>query len=212
MAALLESESPAPAATQVLAEAAADASTYSSTGEMIKGRMPELVKGAGFAPKDGNTPLTDQTDILRRASQASLDLRLMKGDGGNVPATLMARAADVQHWSIFYNLAGTGTDPDRPRSASLQCTRGQFSDFSTARPAVPDCQSLEDTWVAVTLDSAIAQLNALGYVRGFAGVELKRPDLPGLPADLVYVFDCPWERTYVAISGNTGAEVWYQVY
>ena len=76
MAALLESESPAPAATQVLADAAAESSTYSSTGEMIKGRMPELVKGAGFAPKGGNTPLTDQTDILRRASQASLDLRM----------------------------------------------------------------------------------------------------------------------------------------
>ena len=48
-----------------------EAGSYSSTGEMIKGRMPELVKGAGFAPKGGNMPLTDQTDILRRASQAA---------------------------------------------------------------------------------------------------------------------------------------------
>ena len=77
MAALLETENPAPAAaSEVIAAAAADASTYSSTGEMIKGRMPELVKGAGFAPKGGNMPLSDQTDILRRASQASLDLRM----------------------------------------------------------------------------------------------------------------------------------------
>ena len=187
---------------------------------MSIGRIALALLGAAVAAQAQVDLNTLESSASRFAShgvqglpgQASLDLRLMKGDGGNVPATLMARAADVQHWSIFYNLAGTGTDPDRPRSASLQCTRGQFSDFSTARPAVPDCQSLEDTWVAVTLDSAIAQLNALGYVRGFAGVELKRPDLPGLPADLVYVFDCPWERTYVAISGNTGAEVWYQVY
>jgi len=77
VAALLEAEAPAPAAaSEVLASAAADSSTYSSTGEMIKGRMPELVKGAGFAPKGGNMPLSDQTDILRRASQASLDLRM----------------------------------------------------------------------------------------------------------------------------------------
>jgi len=76
VAALLGAENPAPAGQQVLADAAAEAGTYSSTGEMIKGRMPELVKGAGFAPKGGNMPLSDQTDILRRASQASLDLRM----------------------------------------------------------------------------------------------------------------------------------------
>ena len=76
MAALLEAENPAPQAAQVLSDAASEAGSYSSTGEMIKGRMPELVKGAGFAPRGGNMPLNDQTDILRRASQASLDLRM----------------------------------------------------------------------------------------------------------------------------------------
>ena len=76
MAALLEAENPAPQAAQVLSDAASEAGSYSSTGEMIKGRMPELVKGAGFAPRGGNMPLSDQTDILRRASQASLDLRM----------------------------------------------------------------------------------------------------------------------------------------
>jgi hypothetical protein len=42
---------------------------------MIKGRMPDLVKGAGLAPKGGNTVLTDQGDILTRASRATLALR-----------------------------------------------------------------------------------------------------------------------------------------
>ena len=45
---------PGPAATQVLADAAAESSTYSSTGEMIKGRMPEP-QGA-CAPKGGTRP------------------------------------------------------------------------------------------------------------------------------------------------------------
>ena len=142
-----------------------------------------------------------------------LDLRLIRGDSGNVPATLMAQAGDVQRWSIFYDISGgVGSGPGRPLSASLLCTRGQFSDYHTAGPAVPDCKSLEDTWVAVTLDSAIAQLNAQGYARGFTGVELRRPDLAGVPDGLVYIFNCPWERTFVAISGNTGALAWTQMY
>jgi hypothetical protein len=58
-----------------------DGSTYSRTGDMIKGRMPDLVKGAGLAPKGGNMPLSDQTDILRRASQATLDLRMATRQG-----------------------------------------------------------------------------------------------------------------------------------
>ena len=37
--------------------------------------MPDLVKGAGLAPKGGNTLLTDQADILTRSAQASLDIR-----------------------------------------------------------------------------------------------------------------------------------------
>lgn len=53
-----------------------EASSYSSTGEIIKARMPDLVKGAGLAPKGGNTVLTNQTDILTRSSQAALDIRM----------------------------------------------------------------------------------------------------------------------------------------
>jgi len=81
VAALLEAENPAPAAQDVLSGAASDAPKYSSTGEMIKNRMPELMKGAGFAPRGGNAPLNDSADILRRASQATLDLRLATRQG-----------------------------------------------------------------------------------------------------------------------------------
>ena len=57
------------------AQAANEAARYSKTGEMIAARMPDLVKGAGLAPKGGNTLLTDQADILTRSAQASLDIR-----------------------------------------------------------------------------------------------------------------------------------------
>ena len=71
---------------------------------------------------------------------------------------------------------------------------------------------MEFTWLAVSLDGAIAQLNANGYVRGFSQVEVKKPDLPGIADDPVYVFTCPWERAKVAISANNGAFLWYQMF
>ncbi len=57
------------------ANAAAEAGRYSTTGDMIKSRMSNLVKGAGFVGEGGNTPLTDQGDILTRSARATLDLR-----------------------------------------------------------------------------------------------------------------------------------------
>ncbi len=85
MAALLEAELPAPAGTagQVARQAEQEAGKYFSqgSGKMIAGRMPDLVKGAGFVGPGGNEPLTDRTDILTRASTASLDLRLATNEG-----------------------------------------------------------------------------------------------------------------------------------
>jgi hypothetical protein len=94
VAALLQTEDPRPgagAAPDPLAQglygqaaqpAGADGpGNFSTSGEMMKGRMPDLVKGAGLAPKGGNMPLTDQADIMRRASQASLDLRMATYEG-----------------------------------------------------------------------------------------------------------------------------------
>ncbi|BDU71400.1 hypothetical protein [Mesoterricola silvestris] len=150
-------------------------------------------------------------------SPADLDLRLVRGDNGGNPAYLMSRAADVQRWTLFYEarypVPEEAVAPaPRPRSASVKCTKGLFSDFLLSKSSIPACKSMENTWVAVNLDSAIAGLNANGYVRGFSQVETKRPDAPGYPDELVYVFTCPWERAKVAISGNTGALAWYQMY
>jgi len=153
----------------------------------------------------------------------NLDLRLIRGDNGGHPETLMSKATDVQRWTIFYNVEPKAhvADPTAQEgivlpppahSASVKCTLGLFSDFFLSTPPVPNCHSLENTWLAVSLDGAIAQLNALGYVRGFSKVETRRPNNPGWPDELVYIFECPWERTNVAISCNTGAAVWTQMF
>ncbi len=148
---------------------------------------------------------------------ATLDLRLVRGDSGGNPAFLMSKASDVQRWTLFYQALyqvpeEAGSVLPRPRSASVKCTKGVFSDFFLSTPPIPGCKSMEFTWVALSLDAAIASLNANGYVRGFSQVETKRPDGQGYPDELVYVFTCPWERAKVAISGNTGALAWYQMY
>jgi hypothetical protein len=45
------------------------------TGEVLKARMPDLVKGAGMAHRGGNMPLSDPVQIMGKAHQATLDLR-----------------------------------------------------------------------------------------------------------------------------------------
>jgi|GEM_PF-1151237 len=150
----------------------------------------------------------------------SLDLHLMRGDNGGNTSWLMTRSADVQRWTLFYDInyenapANAQTDIvlPAPRSASLKCCRGVFSDFFTSQPPIPNCKSMESTWMALSLDAAIAHLNTQGYQRGFSKVEVKRPDAPGIPGELVYVFTCPWERANVAISASTGAMVWLQMF
>lgn len=171
------------------------------------------------APVDFNSLATAAARFASRRVQgqqhpATLDLRLVRGDNGGNPAVLMSRASDVQRWTLFYNATYMEKDPvagnPLPRSASLKCVRGTFSDFMMSKPPIPDCKTLEETWFATSLDGAIATLNANGYVRGFSQVEVKRPDLAGCPDDCVCVFTCPWERARVAISTTTGALLWYQ--
>jgi hypothetical protein len=54
---------------------------YSSSSEALVGKMTHLVKGAGFCGEGGNTPLTDQGDIGRRAFEATIDLRTATRQG-----------------------------------------------------------------------------------------------------------------------------------
>jgi hypothetical protein len=73
---LLSAENIATGATSsVMNEAARDAVQFNKAGDMLKSRMTNLVKGAGFAAPGGNTPLTDESAILTKATQASFDLR-----------------------------------------------------------------------------------------------------------------------------------------
>ena len=55
-------------------EAAAEAGRSGSVSDVIKSRMPNLVKGCTYA-QGQNTPLNDSGEILMRSAQATLDLR-----------------------------------------------------------------------------------------------------------------------------------------
>jgi len=73
---LLSAENIAPAgANGVMNDAARDAGRFTYAGDMLKNRMSGLVKGAGFAKPGGNTPLVDESQIVTKAHQATLDLR-----------------------------------------------------------------------------------------------------------------------------------------
>jgi hypothetical protein len=148
----------------------------------------------------------------------TLALSRIVGDyGSQFPDVLMTKATDVQHWTFLYKVETTpgpaGTqDPDakpKPhRAVQAECTRGVFNQFKYSSSPVTGVKSLEFTWVAVSLDNAILNLNANGYLRGFSSVTMERPDLPNWPDDYVYVFTCPWERRQVAISCQDGTMVW----
>jgi hypothetical protein len=69
---ILTAERPSPGSA--IKEATKDAGKYSRSGDMLKARMPFMVKGAGYVG-NGNEPLTDQTQILTKAHQAAMDLR-----------------------------------------------------------------------------------------------------------------------------------------
>lgn len=77
MAQTLTAEPPAPAVLTGTPAAEAEQSAYgaNSTGDVLKARMPDLVKGAGMAHRGGNTPLTDPVEITTKAHRATLGLR-----------------------------------------------------------------------------------------------------------------------------------------
>jgi hypothetical protein len=142
--------------------------------------------------------------------------------GSQSTDVLMTKATDVQHWTFLYRIGAETPSPAPPeaqapppqvppephRAVTAECTQGVFNHFRYSSRAVKGVKSLEYTWAAVSLDQAIANLNANGYVRGFTNVEVVRPDEPNWPDEFVYVFTCPWERQRVAISCQTGALAW----
>ena len=129
MAALLEQDllgsAPLTPTSETTSEFAATAAQHSTTGDAIKSAMPDLVKGAGFAPRGGNAPLTDPAKVTVLASQAALDLRnevrrgytaksdVVKGMSGDfmgqfgaLRTALMSPSIGEQIAQLFSNLPG----------------------------------------------------------------------------------------------------------
>lgn len=69
-----ENPMPAAQAGNVAADYQNELRRTGRLGDVIKNRMPGMVKGAGYVG-NGNTPLTDEMQILTKAQQATLDLR-----------------------------------------------------------------------------------------------------------------------------------------
>jgi hypothetical protein len=69
----------------VAGEAASEASWYDTPVDMLAGRMPEAVKGAGFARPGGNKPLDNQDEIFDRSFKATMALRKATSRGYHQP-------------------------------------------------------------------------------------------------------------------------------
>ena len=148
-----------------------------------------------------------------------LEICKIIGENGGQPEVLMTRSVDVVHWNFLYRIdvrqGAAGEEEATPKphhSVSVECNRGVYGNFKYSPAMITGVKSLENTWIGVSLGDAIEQLNNLGYVRGFSKVTLARPLNPALPDEYVYVFNCPWERTEVAISTQTGALTWRMTY
>lgn len=109
MADILTMEPPAPEVGQASAEAARTAKRYSNTGDMLKARMPFMVKGAGYAG-DGNMPLSDHTQVQTKASQAALDLRVETSRGYSSKADVV-KGMNPDFLNQFGNLKTALTAP-----------------------------------------------------------------------------------------------------
>jgi hypothetical protein len=148
----------------------------------------------------------------------TLGLSKISGDySTQYPGAVMSKASDVQHWTFLYKVNKSAPPtldgladpaPKEHVAVTAECTTGVFNNFKFSDQPVTGVKSLEFIWVAQSLDSAIANLNANGYVRGFSKVSIVRPDAANWSDELVYVFNCPFERREVAISAQTGALTW----
>jgi hypothetical protein len=60
-----------------------------TTGKALMSAMPDLVKGAGFASRGGNQPLSNPTEITLRAQQAATDLRAATWQGFSAKSSVV---------------------------------------------------------------------------------------------------------------------------
>jgi hypothetical protein len=83
----------------------------SHTGDVIKARMPGMVKGAGFAAPGGNTPLTDAADIATRTHNATMALRSATWRGYNAKSDVVNKGLNQGFLNQFGHLKAALTMP-----------------------------------------------------------------------------------------------------
>lgn len=92
-------------------EAAAEAPRANGAGDIIKARMPQLVKGCTYA-EGLNTPLSDPGQVLMKASQATLDLRTAIYQGYNDrPSVVKGMSSDFLGQRGFLSTALSTPSP-----------------------------------------------------------------------------------------------------
>jgi hypothetical protein len=141
---------------------------------------------------------------------SSLELYRIIGDRDVPEPALLGRGVDVTHWNFQYKVVpfrpGAAAEPHKQVLAD--CNRGIFENFAYSDSMVTDARSLEFTWIAISMDDAIAELKKHGYTHGFRKVTLMRPMNPNIPDEYVYIFECPLDHRNVAVSTQSGELSW----
>jgi hypothetical protein len=95
-------------ATDVAADAAREANWYDTPVDMLAGRMPEAVKGAGYARPGGTKILDDQDEIFDRSFKATKVLREATFKGYHQPDEVR-KSLNPSFTSQFGNFLAAGT-------------------------------------------------------------------------------------------------------
>jgi len=94
--------------SDVVQEAATEASWYDTPVDMLAGRMPEAVKAAGYARPGGNKVLDNQDEIFDRSFKATKALRAATFKGYHEPETVR-KSLNPNFTSQFGNFLAAGT-------------------------------------------------------------------------------------------------------
>lgn len=87
---------------------AAQAKWFNSANDMLAQRLPNMVKGAGFAQPGGNRPLDDPKEILDRAFEANQSIRRATSNGLRNPHAVFKglNPAFSQQFGMFMGASG----------------------------------------------------------------------------------------------------------
>jgi len=101
----------ASAAGGVFEQAPAETAGARGPGDVIKARMPNMVKGAGYIGPGGNTPVTDQAEIATRTHSATMALRTETWRGYNAKHDVVNKGFDQGFLNQFGRLKAALTMP-----------------------------------------------------------------------------------------------------